>query len=173
MHTKNYVYTIAQFFSSHLKGTLLGMLLGHWANKGQGGYEIVCLTGLFPCVSLQHRGHIHIHSQFIYIALPFSRLVSVTNYKWLQWDWSLWLNLCKAHAPSVLLWSLLIITGTRLYPQLIGVVAAKRKQSKNVSRWRTPRHWSTSGHCELPFKWHANVHLHLRKEWNEGLQPFD
>lgn len=71
----------SQFFSDHLKATLLEMLLGHWANKGQGGYEIVCLTGPFPCVSLQRRSHIHIHSQFIYIAVPFSLLVSVTNYK--------------------------------------------------------------------------------------------
>lgn len=109
------------------------MLLGHWANKGQGGYEIVCLTGLFPFGSLQHGSRIHIHSQFIYNAVPFSVLVSATNYKWLQWDWSLWLNLyCKAHAPSLLLWSLLIITKIRLYPQLIGWVAAERKQSQNV-----------------------------------------
>lgn len=73
------------------------------------------------CVSLQNRSHIHIHSLFIYIVLPFSLLGSVTNYKWLQWDWSLWLNLhYRAHAPSSLLWSLLIITETAPYPQLIG-----------------------------------------------------
>lgn len=47
-HKKNHVNTIAQFFSGHLKAALLEMLPGHWANKGQGGYEIVCLTGPFP-----------------------------------------------------------------------------------------------------------------------------
>lgn len=138
-----YVNGAARSFSSHLKAILLEMLLGHWANKGQGGYEIVCLTGLFPpCVSLQHGGRFRIHSQFIYIAVPFSALVSSTNYKWLQWDWSLWLNLhCKAHAPSLLLWSLLIITKIRLYPQLIGWVAAERKQSPNV---RDDGHWDVA-----------------------------
>lgn len=47
-HSKIDVNTIAQFFIGHLKATLLEMLPGHWANKGQGGYEIVCLTGPFP-----------------------------------------------------------------------------------------------------------------------------
>lgn len=42
---RNDVNTIAQFFSGHLKGTLLEMLLGHWANKG---HEIVCLTAPPP-----------------------------------------------------------------------------------------------------------------------------
>lgn len=160
-YTHNSINSTAQYFSGHLKATLLEMLLGHWAHKGQGGYEMVCLTSPFPCVSLQHLSHTLIRSQFIYIALPFSLPISVTNYKWLQWDWSLWLNLhCKAHAPSRLLWSLLIITGTRLYPRLIGWDTAERKQSQNVTRWWTPKCWSGSGHCELPCKWDANVHLH-------------
>lgn len=50
----------ARSFSSHLKAFLLKMLLGHWANKGQGGYEIVCLTGLFPlCVPAAQQPYPH------------------------------------------------------------------------------------------------------------------
>lgn len=144
------------------------MLLGHWANKGQGGYEIVCLTGPFPHVSLQHCSRIHVHSQFIYIAVPFSLLVSVTNYKWLQWDWSLWLNLhCKAHAPSLLLWSLLIITGTRIYPQLIGWVAAERKQSQNV---RDDGHWNV-GVAVVTASYHVNgMQMCTCTSWGSGMK---
>lgn len=99
--------------------------------------KLFFLTGPFP-VCVPAAAPPYPHSQFIYIALPFSMLGSVTNYKWLQWDWSLWLNLhWKAHTPSLLLWSLLIISGTRLYPQLIGRVSAEGKQSQNVSRWWT------------------------------------
>lgn len=144
----------APSFSSHLKAFLLKMLPGHWANKGQGGIWNSLSNWPFPpCVSLQHSSRIHIHSQFIYIAVPFSVLVSATNYKWLQWDWSLWLNLYfKAHAPSLLLWSLLIITKIRLYPQLIGWVAAGRKQSQNV---RDDGHWNV-GVAVVTASYHVN-----------------
>lgn len=59
-HAENDVNSTAQFFSGHLKATLLEMLLGQWANKGQGGYEIVCLTGPFPlCVPAAPRPYPH------------------------------------------------------------------------------------------------------------------